>query len=99
MIKSTAANTILLVGFMASSIVYTATKSVPRSIQGYIMFVLTLIFIGWNASRGVKFSTSDALVVLGSIFYYSGYLLFTDARSENIVLYLSSIIFCDTAEG
>lgn len=78
---------------MASSIVYTATKAAPMSIQGIIMFALMLIFIGWNASRGVKFSASDALVVLGSIFYYSGYLLFTDARSENIVLYLSSIIF------
>ena len=91
--KSTATNTILLGGFMASSIVYTATKVAPLSIQGIIMFALMLIFIGWNASRGVKFSTSDALVVLGSIFYYSGYLLFTDARLENIALYLSSIIF------
>ncbi|PDP65499.1 hypothetical protein CLI78_09495 [Porphyromonas gingivalis] len=91
--RSTAINTVLLGGFMASSIVYTATKAAPLSIQGLIMFALMLVFIGWNASRGVKFSTSDALVVLGSIFYFLGYLLFTDARLENIALYLSSIIF------
>ncbi|ATR93280.1 hypothetical protein [Porphyromonas gingivalis] len=96
--RSTATNTILLGGFMASSIVYTATKAAPLSIQGIIMFALMLIFIGWNASRGVKFSTSDALVVLGSIFYYSGYLLFIDARLENIALYLSSIIFFVTLQ-
>lgn len=96
--RSTATNTILLGGFMTSSIFYTATKAAPLSIQGFIMFALMLIFIGWNASRGVKFSTSDALVVLGSIFYYSGYLLFTDARLENIALYLSSIIFFVTLQ-
>ena len=78
---------------MASNIVYTATKAAPLSIQGIIMFALMLIFIGWNASRGVKLSTSDIFVVLASVFYYSGYLLFTDARLQNIALYLSSIIF------
>lgn len=91
--KSTATNTVLLGGFMASSIVYAATKAAPQSIQGLIMFALMLAFIGWNIFRGVKFSPSDVFVLFGSVFYYSGYLLFTDARLENVALYLSSIIF------
>lgn len=88
----------LLGGFMASSIVYTASKVAPLSVQGIIMFGLMLVFIGWSISRGLKFSFSDAFVILGSIFYYSGYLLLTDARLENIALYLSSIIFFITLQ-
>ncbi|WP_152567304.1 hypothetical protein [Porphyromonas sp. COT-290 OH860] len=91
-------NTMLLGGFMASSIVYTANKAAPLSIEGIIMFVLMLVFIVWSISRGLKFSFTDLFVILGSIFYYSGYLLLTDARLENIALYLSSIFFFVTLQ-
>lgn len=89
----------LLGGFMASSIVYTASKAAPLSVQGIVMFALMLAFIGWNMARGVKFSPSDILVILGSIFYYSGHLLTTDARLENIALFLASIVFFLSLQG
>ncbi len=92
-ISSTMINTILLGGFMASNIIYTSTNAEPLSVQGVIMFTMILLFIGWNISLVGKFSSSDIFIIFGSILYFSGYLLFTDASVNNMGLSLSSILF------
>ena len=92
-ISSTMINTILLGGFMALSIVYTAVQADPLSVEGISMFAMMLGFIAWNISCWSKLSSADILVLLGSCLYYAGYFIATDARVENIALYLSSIVF------
>lgn len=86
-------NTILLGGFMALSIVYTAARADTLSVEGISMFAMVLGFIAWNISCWSKLSSADILVLLGSCLYYAGYFIATDARVENIALYLSSIVF------
>ncbi len=86
-------NTILLGGFMSLSIVYTAVRADTLSVEGISMFAMMLGFIAWNISCWSKLSSADMLVLLGSCLYYAGYFIATDARVENIALYLSSIVF------
>lgn len=92
-ISPTIMNTILLGGFMVSNIIYTSTNAEPLSVQGFIMFTMMLLFIGWNISLVGKFSSSDIFIAFGSILYFSGYLLFSDVSFSNIGLSLASILF------